>query len=79
MLGPATLSASPPGIAANEDRVVYLMRGVMGPKGGKSLSESSIGEGELYLALFFPTRLCQLLSSSLGMGARVPERTLALD
>ena len=79
VLGPATLLA-PPDKAANEDRVVYLWRGVMGARGGNSLSESEslIGEGEVYsvasdFAPFLPTHFCQLLSSSLGIGMRVAE------
>jgi hypothetical protein len=77
-LGPATVLVPPSGKpeAANEDRVVYLMRGAMGERGGNSLSESSIGEGDAYgvdFTAFLPTRFCHLFSSSVGMGVRVAE------
>ena len=75
MLGPAT-ALVPPANAVNEDRVVYVMRGVMGPRGGKSLSELSTGEGDVYgldFAPFLPTRFCHLFRSSEGIGTRVAE------
>ena len=63
MLGPATALATPSGKAAIEDRVVYVMRGVICPLGGKSesLSEELIGEGDVYavdFTPFLPTHFC---------------------
>ena len=79
MLGPATALATLSGKAGFEDRVIYVMRGVIGPRGRMSLSESLIGEGDVYgvdFTPFLPTRFCHFFRRSEGMGVRVAESML---